>query len=302
MNHAKIYTSAFLMALWLVLPCHASSKQDASIRITAPNGYFMVNDASIHMEFPRFARFKGFIVNKTGFFWSRLDFAVTLHDKNGHILLAPNGSQFKVPVIWDGNGRTGHFGSPDGCLLQITSTDNTMEATGFDIAYGSGEYKVAYGLRLETTTDAQGQILHYKDGNIDIVFDFSSQFIHFTLSNRTEDAIRIEWEKSSYYDTSGVRHRIMHEGIPFAIKDKPQEPTTVEPHGKRSDIAFPADNIVSAQHKSADTISPLLPEGPNAATLKGKTIGLDLAVKTSQSFKTYHFSFLIDKITPLTVH
>ncbi len=289
------------MALWLVLPCHASSKQDANIRIPAPNGYFKVNAASVHMEFPRFARFKGFIVNKTGFLWSRLDLAVKLRDNNGHILLAPNGSQFMVPVIWDGNGRTGHIGSPDGCLLQITSADNTIEATGFDIAYGSGEYKVAYDLRLKNTADAQGQSLRYKDGNIDIVFDFSSQFIHFTLSNRTEDAIRIEWEKSSYYDTSGFRHRIVHEGIPFVSKDKPQEPTTIEPHGKRSDIAFPADNIVSAQHNSTDTIRPLLPGGPDAATLKGKAIDLDLTIKTNQSLKTYHFSFLIDKITPITV-
>jgi hypothetical protein len=296
------YLCSFLILLVLITPCHSAGKQDAGIRVDAVQGCFNISNTSLRMEIARFARFKGTIINRTGLIWTRLALAVTLRDKEGNVLMAPNGVPFLVPVIWDANGILGHLGSKDGCLLQITSEDTAIEATGFDIKYGAGEYKVAYGLRLKNACNAHERALRYKDSIMDILFEFTSQFIHFTLLNRSGGNLRIVWEKSGYIDADGKRHRVMHEGIPFANKDQRQEPTDIEPYGTISDIAFPVDNIVSAQHNSTDAIRPLLPAGPDATTLKGKVIGLDLAVKINQSFKSYHFSFLIDKITPITAH
>jgi hypothetical protein len=65
----------------------------------------------------------------------------------------------------------------------------------------------------------------------------------FSLENKTEHSIKIPWDEAAFIDESGRSRRVMHAGVKFDDREKPQEASVVVPKGLLKDIVAPTDYV-----------------------------------------------------------
>lgn len=67
--------------------------------------------------------------------------------------------------------------------------------------------------------------------------------ISFILNNKTAHSIKIIWDEGAFLDENGGSHRIVHSGIKYTDKEKPQAPSVVVRKGILKDTIYPSDYI-----------------------------------------------------------
>lgn len=142
----------------------------------------------------------------------------------------------------------------------------------------------------------------------------------FSLENKTEQSIKIPWDEAAFIDESGRSHRVMHAGVKFDDREKPQAPSVVVPRGLLKDIVAPTDYVHwregTKQTAGRWEEKCLLPDFvfhgsslkgeyatfadfENAATSKvGKTIQVLLPLEIEEVVNGYVFTFQIDSAHP----
>ena len=145
--------------------------------------------------------------------------------------------------------------------------------------------------------------LSYSDQNIRIRFKFNKEKlepwliaptgykkIHFTLENKTNQPITINWNESSIVLPGGESSKIMHGGVRFIKAGESMPPTTIPPNSKTSDTVIPAGNVsYSSGMSSGWHISPL-------GIFSGSEFGLYLRLKVGEQERNYNFRFLARNI------
>jgi len=71
-----------------------------------------------------------------------------------------------------------------------------------------------------------------------------SDGIPVEVVNQTDKDLQIDWERSSLVDLAGHSQRILHSGIDFADREKPQPPTVVSARSHLLDTVYPADGVL----------------------------------------------------------
>jgi len=90
----------------------------------------------------------------------------------------------------------------------------------------------------------------YEDDYIDITWYVSSKQFNFTLKNKSNHTIKINWDDISYVDYNGNTGRVMHSGVKYTERNNSQPATTVPKNASVSDLLLPTDNVyyVSGQY------------------------------------------------------
>lgn len=96
----------------------------------------------------------------------------------------------------------------------------------------------------------QSDVLTYSDENITISFRMRAgeygigySGISFTVTNKSKQAIEVDWDRSSITLPSGQTSNVMHESTLFIQRGASTQPTTIPPNGKLSDSVIPSRNV-----------------------------------------------------------
>jgi hypothetical protein len=192
-----------------------------------------------------------------------------------------------------------------GCASQKTLTYDvcltTVEAPA-DAKEQFGETKVV------SFTDQASSLTKYsyEDDFISITWYVDSEQFNFTLKNKTQYTIKINWDDISYVNYNGYAQRMMHAGVKYTERNASQ-PSTMIPKGATiSDLLQPTDNVYwvnSTRYTSGGWRStPLIPnvynnENPAAAVAAnyvGKTMTILLPIYIEDVQNDYIFNFYIN--------
>ncbi len=166
--------------------------------------------------------------------------------------------------------------------------------------------KERYGEQKITTTLEEGVTKYcFEDEMVKTVWLPTPNQVSFVLTNKTNHSIRIIWDEAAYVDEEGISHRVMHEGVKYIDREKPQPPTVVVRKATITDLVFPTDNIqyVSRGDKMWHK-SPLFPTSAKTvdelkattAGYVGKTIQVLLPLQIEDVVNEYIFVFEIKTV------
>ncbi len=91
--------------------------------------------------------------------------------------------------------------------------------------------------------DSSSQVNAYEDSLITILFSPAAEVYDFTLLNRTDEPMYINWEETSFIK-GDVAGPVISKEVDYYDKLLPMKPTLIPPKMKRVDKIIPIDNIV----------------------------------------------------------
>lgn len=83
----------------------------------------------------------------------------------------------------------------------------------------------------------------YEDDYIATTWYVGHTEFNFTLKNKTNHSLKINWDDISYVDIYGNVGRVMHSGVKYTDRNSSQPSTTIPKNAKISDILLPTDNV-----------------------------------------------------------
>ena len=149
------------------------------------------------------------------------------------------------------------------------------------------------------TSPVASDVLSYSDGTLAIRFTVRKDLtptsltpeytgITFTLTNKTDHAITVNWARSSMVLPTGLASPVIHEGVRFITARESQLPTVVPPRSTLKDSVVPTNNIM-------DTSSGWALRSLGLVT--GSRFGLYLATEIEGIQHNYDFRFRASQIT-----
>jgi len=204
----------------------------------------------------------GAVINGTGKTWRSVYFDCQFLNSGGGVV-------DRVPVQFNQIAPgTGTPVSELPSLSKLLTFPGGLPEGDFRIIYKGGEIDTKYVLHL--TRPIESDSLSVEDANMSILFSPANGAMGFTLRNKTEGPIRIDWNQASYIDSEGISH-----SVKGAASNRPL--TVIPPTAKI------VDSI--AGH--------ILPHAPLRAPLQGKSIGIYLPMEINGSIRNYLFTFRI---------
>jgi hypothetical protein len=153
---------------------------------------------------------------------------------------------------------------------------------------------VQYGFTM--VKPAESKSLAYDDDTLNVVFGVSRKGVTFTLKNKTEGPLKIDWNQWSYVDVDGKSHKVFHRGVAYKDKETSLPPSTIPPTAALEDLIVPTDSVVWSNAENGYRTLDLLPHTPDASTLVGKTLSVFMPLEVNGSVKNYLFSFKITNV------
>ena len=142
--------------------------------------------------------------------------------------------------------------------------------------------------------------------NIAIQWFITAKQIAFEITNLDKQPIEIVWDKCAYIDPDGITHAVMHSGVKYISKDRPQTPTIIIPNAKLRDVIVPKDYIYFAG--STWIVYPLFPTSDfqgliaperlkhHPSTYKGKEFKVVLTIKQGDQEFPLIYTFQITDV------
>jgi hypothetical protein len=262
--------------------------------IRAGNGTFVFREVVLDGNtLPGSWILKGFIRNKTGRDWERASFDFQLYDMSGSVLRNQVDSSIKFTVhsLKDNDVQpfsTNYFKAlirPD-ALQSVWKYEVTYEGTG------SGKPIIVMIKPWESRE------LLFEDQSIRIRFLLSDKQIGMILQNNMNTPIKVDWNNVSYVDITGTAHGVVHTGVRYIERDRPQVPTVIPPAAKIEDAIIPSDHISYTPGSGSGWSSrSLLPAILDTDLYIGKSFSVFMPLEFDGAAKNYLFSFRIERET-----
>lgn len=166
--------------------------------------------------------------------------------------------------------------------------------------------KVQFG-ETKVVSFKEGDInkYRYEDDYIDIVWYVSSKQFNFTLKNKSNHTIKINWDDISFVDYNGNTGRVMHAGVKYTERNNSQPSSTIPKNASISDILLPTENVyyVSGQYGGwrEKLLIPSIYKTPEAFasganTYVGKTMKILMPIMIENVQNDYTFEFSISSL------
>lgn len=135
-----------------------------------------------------------------------------------------------------------------GCMTGL----GTLKSTTYSASYNMSLFKVErpekatqrYGAqKVDTLSGGSKYKFSFEDNLVKILWLAGSRNIAFSLENKTDHSIKIPWDEAAFVDERGRSHRVMHAGVKYNDREKPQAPSIVVRKGTLEDIVFPTDYV-----------------------------------------------------------
>ncbi|MDY6791132.1 MAG: hypothetical protein SWH54_07680 [Thermodesulfobacteriota bacterium] len=113
--------------------------------------------------------------------------------------------------------------------------------------------------------------------------------ISFSLQNKTNDVLTIDWNKMSFTDFFGRSgNAVMHQGVKYNECNGFKVPTSIPPKGLISDIIIPCYGLKFISAVSPRWEAHML---PNPAKIPNVKFGIFMPIQIGNQFHNYQFSF-----------
>ncbi|OPL14553.1 MAG: hypothetical protein AVO38_11325 [delta proteobacterium ML8_D] len=260
--------------------------------VTVEEGSFVFKNTSIEKYW-----LKGDVTNDTSKDWNNVVFEIDLYDAAGNKIKGYLGNTFKFDFYHLKKGETKSIGSGYGKLLLGIKGAVISRAviSRYELRFKTGDYPATYSFVI--TKPKANKTLSYEDRFVKIDFSITKKQFGFILQNRTDNPIIIDWNQVSYVDVLGESHKVMHSGIKYTDRAKPQPPTVLPPTAKLEDIVFPIDYVYysSGKYGGWREIS-LFPEAPKAKIFQGRSFSVFMPLEINGVKKNFLFSFKIENV------
>ena len=146
--------------------------------------------------------------------------------------------------------------------------------------------KMHYSFKM--TKPVESDKLVFRDELVDLAFGVERKKITLSLTNNTQDLIRINWNEVSYIDPFGQSHELLHL----------QSPVSLPPTAKITMALIPKDYIYSsitgkfARFDQREFFPK--PDKKEAHQYKGKAFSVFVPIEVKGTAKTYLLTFSID--------
>lgn len=167
--------------------------------------------------------------------------------------------------------------------------------------------KIRYGEHAIVTAqiDAASQQFS-EDKLVKIIWIPNSKAVNFVITNKTDNSVKIIWDKAAYVNFDGTRLKVVHSGVRFSDINDPLPPTVIDSNGSILDKVlpitkcFPPTDLTSSNWEemplfptSAITIDRL---NDQTKRYKGKTFQVVLPLQVEDAIYDYVFTFNINNI------
>lgn len=143
----------------------------------------------------------------------------------------------------------------------------------------------------------------YEDEFIRIYFPLTRVSFAFTLQNKTDNPLTLDWNQVAYVDAFSQSHKVMHGAVRYIERDRALPPSIIPPGASLTDVVLPVDYVsyVSGRYSRWVT-EDMLPNPETGQRLVGKTIGIFIPLNPNGMVKNYNFVFSIStEVDPNTL-
>lgn len=272
-----------------------------NLSLPTPWGPLLVN-LSIKLGADKVVTLTGEVTNGTDRAWRIVSFEPVLLDKDGNKISRDiSDSIMDGPLSAFSLAKSGT--SP---LLSILGQPFTFREVSwkkvsdlrlqYNEVYSHFDYRYVFTL----VKPSLSQDLTYEDELVGLQFSVEDNGIHFSLQNKADSALVLDWDKASYVDFSGQSHRVIHTGVRLMDRDKSQASTLIPPTARIEDEFFPVDNISwesGIGERVGDwTQAPLIQPTKDPVGYKGGSFSIYFPLKVGDKEKNYLFTILIQDV------
>lgn len=185
------------------------------------------------------------------------------------------------------------------CAFMAQSCGSMMQTSKYVVNLSAVESpenaKVQFGeTKVVTFTEGDVQKYRYEDDYINIVWFVGYKQFDFSLTNKTNHTIKINWDDVSYVDMNGNVGRVMHSGVKYTDRNNSQPATSIPKKASITDLLMPTDNVYYASGKYGGwRETPLIPYTYNNGGAEGKTMTILMPIMIENVQNDYTFEFLI---------
>lgn len=154
-----------------------------------------------------------------------------------------------------------------------------------------------YVFRLAKPLESASNV--FEDERLRIAFDLSRIVFGFTVRNKTEEPLKINWNEAAYVDPDRQSHKIMHSGVRFIERDAAQLPTIVPPGAELTDLLIPTDYVEwesgYSRFSTGWKTREMFPKPEQGQRFDGRSLSIFLPIQTGDSVAhNYNFTFSIE--------
>jgi hypothetical protein len=186
--------------------------------------------------------------------------------------------------------------APAASFLTLTFTPSRIphrQSTPGRLSPVLGTHFPNYSFKMTGPVESDGLSIDNAWGAIS--FKIYRALIAFSLQNKGTEPIRIDWDKVSFVNPDGVASRVMHSGVRFIERDRPQPPTIVPPGARITDELLPTNRV---QYGRGWDVVPLLPTKGHAVC--GESFSVFMPLEVGHREENNSFVFRIDCGGPQT--
>ena len=181
--------------------------------------------------------------------------------------------------------------SSDGSKIWTANLTKVEKPLNPDVRYG----------KTEIITENNLTKYSYVDNYIDILIFISDQDkFAFSLTNISDNSIKIIWNDAVFVDVDGTISKVMHEGIKYSEKEKDQPATTIIKGAKIIDLAVPTSNVYydeGSKYRSAEwRIRGIFRNAVKNENKKNQVLKLMLPIQVKDVINEYTFEFEVKKV------
>ncbi len=181
-------------------------------------------------------------------------------------------------------------------LISCTSSYKAFYDVSLDAVERPQDATEQYGKQLITKVEGDSAKYSFSDDLMEIIWLPANDGFFFDLTNKTDHSIKIIWDEAVYINRQGQSMGVIHYGIKYTEKSRPQAPSVVARGTTLSDVVFPK-NYVSWGYESW-VESPLwgkpgdLADVQNIANVTvGENVKVLLPLQIEDTVNEYIFNF-----------
>ena len=138
----------------------------------------------------------------------------------------------------------------------------------------------------------------FEDDRLSIKFTFKEKKIYFRLKNKTDEQLKILWERFSFVDTNGVVQRITGFKNIFTDKMDKQPIQEIQAKTELNDLIVPIENIEFMEEWTW-YVRPLFNQTDEEAIKnRGKIFSISMPIEIAGNIIDYNYKFRIDHVVP----
>jgi hypothetical protein len=108
--------------------------------------------------------------------------------------------------------------------------------------------------------------------------------------------IKVDWNNVSYVEIVGLAHGVVHTGVRYIERDRPQVPTLIPPGAMIDDAIISSDHISFSSGSGGGWSSKaLFPASQKTDLYIGKSFSVFMPLEIDGAVKNYLFAFSIER-------